>query len=78
MLNISPVSSVLSMRSAEKTSDNKNMLQELQKLLAQLREQLAKIEEMDADSMTRQQLEDTLRTRISQVYARIMAIKNSV
>ncbi len=78
MLNISPVSSVMSMRSVEKTPDNKNMLQELQKLLAQLREQLAKIEEMDANSMTRQQLEDTLRTRISQVYAKIMAIKNSV
>jgi hypothetical protein len=77
-VSISPISSVSNMRSTEKTSDNTNMLEEMQKLLAQLREQLAKIEEMDADSMTRQQLEDTLRTRISQVYARIMAMKNSV
>jgi hypothetical protein len=54
------------------------MLQELQKLLAQLRKQLDKIEEMDTDSMTRQQLEETLRTRIAQVYSEIMAIKKSI
>jgi len=78
-LSISPISSVSATRtSGTASSDNANMLQELQKLLAQLRKQLDKIEEMDTDSMTRQQLEETLRTRIAQVYSEIMAIKKSI
>ena len=77
-VSISPISSATSMRNVSSTSsDDTTMLQKLQKLLAQLREQLAKIEEMSDDSMTKQQLEDSLRTRISQVYAKIMAMKNS-
>ncbi len=75
-MSISPISSATGIRNVSSASSDTTMLQKMQKLLAQLREQLAKIEEMDDDSMTKQQLEDSLRTRISQVYAKIMAMKN--
>lgn len=74
-MGISPVSSVSGMQRSAPVQDDATMLDKLQKLLDQLQQQLQKIKEMDTDSITQQQQEETLRSRIAQVYAEIMAMK---
>ncbi len=74
-MSISSISPVSSMQRTVSPADNASTIKRLEKLMDELQKQLQELEKLDTDSVTNQQMKEALRTRIAQVYSRIMAMQ---